>query len=57
MDRIKEQIKLFLNTKLNNPKMKGCSLGLVGLQSWKTTIAKCLAKCLDCHFNRYHLEV
>ena len=53
MDRIKEQIMLFLNTKLNNPKMKGCSLGLVGPPGvGKTTIAKCLAKCLDWSFEQ-----
>jgi ATP-dependent Lon protease len=53
MDRIKEQIMIFLNTKLNNPKMKGCSLGLVGPPGvGKTTIAKCLAKCLDWPFQQ-----
>ena len=53
MDKIKEQIMLFLNTKLNNPKMKGCSLGLVGPPGvGKTTIAKCLAKCLEWPFQQ-----
>ena len=53
MDKIKEQIMLFLNTKLNNPKMKGCSLGLVGPPGvGKTTIAKCLSKCLDWPFQQ-----
>ena len=53
MDKIKEQIMIFLNTKLNNPKMKGCSLGLVGPPGvGKTTIAKCLAKCLEWPFQQ-----
>ena len=40
MESVKEQLLLFLNSKLTNPNMKGCSLALVGPPGvGKTTIA------------------
>ena len=53
MNSVKEQILVFLNTKLMNPNMKGCSLGLLGPPGvGKTTIARLLAKVMDWPFEQ-----
>lgn len=53
MEKVKEQLLLFLHTKLVNPESKGCCLGLIGPPGvGKTSIAKCLAKSMDLPFEQ-----
>jgi ATP-dependent Lon protease len=48
MEKVKEQILIFLNSRILNPNMKKCSLGLLGEPGvGKTTIVKLLASILD----------
>ena len=53
MKYVKEQLLLFLNSKLTNPNMKGCSLALVGPPGvGKTTIARYLAEVMKWPFEQ-----
>jgi ATP-dependent Lon protease len=49
MDSVKEQILLFLNSRLQNPRMKKCSLALIGPPGvGKTAIVRLLADAAQC---------
>jgi len=53
MQAVKEQLLIFINSKLTNPNMKGCSLGLVGPPGvGKTTIARYLSEALQWPFEQ-----
>lgn len=53
MNKVKEQLLLFIHGKLLNPDMKGCCLGLVGEPGvGKTSIARCLARVMDFPFEQ-----
>jgi len=53
MQNVKEQILLFINSKLSNPVTTGCSIGLIGPPgTGKTSIARFIAKILDFPFQQ-----
>jgi ATP-dependent Lon protease len=53
MKQVKEQLLIFINSKLLNPNMKKCNLGLVGLPGvGKTAISKLLASVMDYPFQQ-----
>ena len=53
MHEVKEQILTFINTRLVNPHVRGCSLGLIGPPGvGKTTIARLLASVMDTPFSQ-----
>ena len=53
MDVVKEQILLFVSSKIYNPKMKNCSLGLIGdVGVGKTRISRLLAHILNFPFQQ-----
>ena len=53
MHSVKEQILTFINTRLVNPHVRGCSLGLIGPPGvGKTTIARLLASVMDTPFSQ-----
>ncbi len=53
MNDVKEQILLFLHMKLQNPSLRGCCLGLIGVPGCgKTTIARCLSEILQYPFQQ-----
>lgn len=53
MDKVKEQILMFISSKLLNPTMKKCNLGLVGPPgTGKTAISKLIASVLDFPFEQ-----
>jgi len=53
MNKVKEQLLLFIHSKLMNPHVKGCCLGLVGEPGvGKTSIARCLAKIMEIPFSQ-----
>ena len=53
MDNVKEQLLIFLNAKLRNPEMTGCSLGLVGPPGvGKTSIARYISQALEWPFEQ-----
>jgi ATP-dependent Lon protease len=56
MKNVKEQILLFVSSKIQNPHMKKCSLGLIGMPgTGKTHISRLLAKILDFPFEQISL--
>lgn len=53
MSKVKEQLLLFIHSKLINPDVKGSCLGLIGEPGvGKTSIARCLAKVLEFPFEQ-----
>jgi len=56
MKIVKEQILLFISSKIKNPHMKKCSLGLIGAPgTGKTAISRMIAKVLDFPFEQISL--
>ena len=53
METVKEQLLIYLNSKLHNPNMKKCNLGLVGSPGvGKTVISRLLASVMDYPFEQ-----
>ena len=53
MEKVKEQLLIYLNAKLHNPNMKKCNLGLVGPPGCgKTVISRLLASVMDYPFEQ-----
>lgn len=56
MKKVKEQILLFVSSKIQNPHMKKCSLGLIGEPgTGKTAVSRLLAQVLDFPFEQISL--
>jgi len=56
MEKVKEQILLLIHTKLVNPEIRGCNLGLIGDPGvGKTSIARCMAHIMDMPFEQISL--
>lgn len=56
MTNVKEQILVYLHTRMMNPNMKRCSLGLIGPPGCgKTAIAKVIAELLGCSLQQISL--
>lgn len=53
LKNVKEQLLLFLSSKLQNNNTRGCSIGLLGPPGvGKTVLSKCLSKCLEFPFEQ-----
>lgn len=53
MSVVKEKLLLIINSRLSNPNMKGCSLGLIGSPgTGKTHISRALSRILDIPFQQ-----
>ena len=56
MEKVKEQILLFVNSKITNPLMKKCNIGLLGPAGCgKTSIARLLSRIMDFPFQQISL--
>ena len=53
LTEVKEQILLFLNSRMNNPNLKGCNLALLGEPGCgKTALSRSLSRILDLPFSQ-----